>query len=220
MHSNLLFIDDHAVVIEGYKSILSYSSDNHTLECHSVYSAKEAYLHLTDGKNNTNYQIIFVDYTLPECEELKLFSGEDLIPIIKKHQPQSKIVIITSHTEHFLLFSLYKNHAPDGILIKSDFSSDEFLKSFTAISNGKTYYSQTMQDALKRIKSLDFYLDFLDMQIILLLSQGIKTKNLNDHLPLTTSAIDKRKVKIKQFLEIEKGNDEDIIREAKRQKFV
>lgn len=220
MHLNVLFIDDHAVVIEGYKSILSFNDYNFRIESHSVYSAKEAYQHLTDTKNNTTYQVVFLDYTLPECEELKLFSGEDLIPIIKKYQPQSKIVIITSHTEHFLLFSLYKNHAPDGILIKSDFTPNEFLKSFDAISNGKTYYSQTMHEALKRIKALDFYLDFLDMQIILLLNQGIKTKNINEHLPLTTSAIDKRKGKIKQFLGIEKGNDEDIIREAKRQKFV
>ena len=220
MHLNILFVDDHAVVIEGYKSILSFNHDNHTLESHSVYSAKQAYQHLTDTKNNTTYQVVFLDYTLPECEELKLFSGEDLIPIIKKHQPQSKIVIITSHTEHFLLFSLYKNHTPDGILIKSDFSSDEFLKSFELILTGKTYYTQTMHEALKRIKALDFYLDLLDMQIILLLNQGIKTKSLNDHLPLTTSAIDKRKVKIKQFLGIEKGNDEDIIREAKKQKFI
>lgn len=220
MHFRLLFIDDHSVVIEGYKSILSFNRDNHTMESHSVYSAKEAYQHLTDAKNDAIYQIVFVDYTLPECEELKLFSGEDLIPIIKKYQPQSKIVIITSHTEHFLLFSLYKNHTPDGILIKSDFTPNEFLKSFEAISNGKIYYSQTMHEALKRIKALDFYLDLLDMQIILLLNQGIKTKNLNEHLPLTTSAIDKRKLKIKQFLGIEKGNDEDIIREAKRQKFI
>ncbi|WP_396153053.1 response regulator [Flavobacterium sp.] len=220
MHFQLLFIDDHAVVIEGYKSILSFNCDNHTFESHSVYSAQEAYQHLTDATNNTIYQFVFVDYTLPECEELKLFSGEDLIPIIRKHQPQSKIVIITSHTEHFLLFSLYKNHAPDGILIKSDFTANEFLKSFEVISKNETYYSQTMLEALKRIKALDFYLDLLDMKIILLLNQGIKTKNLNDHLPLTTSAIDKRKLKIKQFLGIEKGNDEDIIREAKKRRFI
>ncbi|WP_415060167.1 response regulator [Flavobacterium sp.] len=220
MHHKLLFIDDHAVVIEGYKSILSFNCDNHTFESHSVHSAQEAHQHLTDKANNTIYQFVFVDYTLPECEELQLFSGEDLIPIIRKHQPQSKIVIITSHTEHFLLFSLYKNHALDGILIKSDFTANEFLKSFETICNGNSYYSQTMLEALKRIKALDFYLDLLDMKIILLLNQGIKTKNLNDHLPLTTSAIDKRKLKIKQFLNIEKGNDEDIIREAKKQRFI
>lgn len=219
MHLKLLFVDDHAVVIEGYKSILSFNDDNHTLESHTAYSSKAAYQLLT-GSGNNRYDVVFLDYTLPVCEELKLYSGEDLIPVIKKHQPQSKVIVITSHAEHFLLFTLYKNHKPDGILIKSDFTPDDFLNAFNAVVNGSTYYSQTMNEALKRFKALDFYLDFLDMQIILLLSQGMKTKSLSDHLPLTTSAIDKRKGKIRQFLGIDKGDDEDIIREARRQKFI
>lgn len=54
----------------------------------------------------------------------------------------------------------------------------------------------------------------------MLLSQGIQTKNLPDYLNLSKSAIDKRKVIIKEFFDIEKGNDEDILREARKQGFI
>lgn len=220
MHYKLLFIDDHSVVIEGYKSILSYMDESYSITSYSVFSFREALTFLMAHQPKVDVDVVFLDYTLPECPELNLYTGEDLIPYIKEHQPTAKIIIITSHTEHFLLFSLHKNHQPDGILIKSDFTSQEFIIAFQSIVFGKKYYSRTMLDALKRIKSPDFFLDFVDMKIIMLLHQGIKTKNLNDHLPLTISAIDKRKLKIKQFLNIEKGNDEDIIREAKKQRFI
>lgn len=66
------------------------------------------------------------------------------------------------------------------------------------------------------VKVLDSY----NRQIIMLLSQGIQTKNLPDYLHLSKSAIDKRKVVIKEFFDIEKGNDEDILREARKQGFI
>ena len=60
-------------------------------------------------------------------------------------------------------------------------------------------------------------MDNYNRQILLLLSQGIKTKNLPDLLHLSKSAIDKRKAIIKQIFGIDKGTDEDILKEARRQ---
>jgi two-component system, NarL family, response regulator NreC len=49
------------------------------------------------------------------------------------------------------------------------------------------------------------------------LAKGVKTKNMPDILHLSQSAIDKRKVILKNILGIEKGNDEDILNEARKQ---
>jgi hypothetical protein len=62
----------------------------------------------------------------------------------------------------------------------------------------------------------DSKFDVLNKQIITLLSQGIKTKNIPNHLNMTLSAINKRKLKIKESLQIDKGDDEAIINEAKK----
>ena len=62
-------------------------------------------------------------------------------------------------------------------------------------------------------KTLDSY----NRQIIILLSQGVKTKNFHEHINLSTSAIEKRKAVIKDYFGIIKGSDEDILREARKQ---
>jgi hypothetical protein len=85
---------------------------------------------------------------------------------------------------------------------------------------GENYYSKTIHKLNKEANSNRKILDHYNQKIILLLSQGIKTKNLHEHLHLSVSAIDKRKVSIKIFFGIEKGTDEDIIREARKQGFI
>ena len=60
-------------------------------------------------------------------------------------------------------------------------------------------------------------MDDYNRQILMLLSQGVKTKSIPHLINLSVSAVDKRKAMIKQLLGIEKGNDEDILKEARRQ---
>ena len=129
-------------------------------------------------------------------------------------------MMLTSHTEAFILYNLIKKINPEALLIKSDFKSDEFLKAFEKVLQGQTYYSQTAQQSIKEVGANHFGLDSYDRRIISLLAKGIKTKNLPEHLGITISAIDKRKAQIKLFFGIQKGNDEDIITEARNRGLV
>jgi len=51
------------------------------------------------------------------------------------------------------------------------------------------------------------------------LAKGIKNKNLSNYIPLSESAIEKRKYKIKRLLEVN-GDDEDLIQEARSQGYI
>jgi hypothetical protein len=53
----------------------------------------------------------------------------------------------------------------------------------------------------------------------LLLAKGIKNKNLEKYIPLSASAIEKRKYRIKRLLDVE-GDDEDLIKEARIQGYI
>jgi two-component system response regulator NreC len=79
------------------------------------------------------------------------------------------------------------------------------------------HYSETVQNLKKVMTSTVIFLDNYSRQIIILLSQGVQTKNLPEYLNLSQSAVDKRKAIIKEYFNIEKGNDEDILREARKQ---
>lgn len=217
---NMLIVDDHAPIIEGYKVILSYNISEIPINFTQAHDCESAYKVLSNTSNYNVFDLVFIDVTLPPYFEKNIHSGEDLVPIIREFMPNAKIVILTSHTESFMLFRILDNCNPDGLLVKSDFTSEEFLEVFETILSGEKYFSKTVLKHNKEVLENRKVLDFYNIQIITLLSQGIKTKNLHEHLHLSVSAIDKRKAAIKLFFGIEKGTDEDIIREARKQELI
>lgn len=217
---NILMIDDHAPIIEGYKSILSYNKSGFSIVTKEANNCESAYNVITNPNNSSLFDLVFIDVTLPPFIEKNIHSGEDLVPIIKEHLPKAKVVVLTSHTESLVLFRILDNCKPDGLLVKSDFTSEEFLLVFETILSGEKYFSKTVLKHNKDVTENRKFLDYYNIQIITLLSQGIKTKNLHEHLHLSVSAIDKRKAGIKIFFGIEKGTDEDILREARNQGFI
>ena len=215
MELQVLMVDDHPPMIEGYKSILSFNSFGYQLNTTAAHSCESAYDFITRAKYP--FDIVFLDLTLPPCLEKKLNSGEDLVPVVKRHHPNAKIIILTSHSESIVLFKIMKEHQLDGILVKSDFQAEELIRAFDTVVKGGSYFSETVVNHQKSWEEKSKVMDSYNRQILLLLSQGIKTKNLPNLLHLSKSAIDKRKAIIKQIFGIDKGTDEDILREARRQ---
>jgi len=162
----------------------------------------------------------FLDRSLPSYLEKKLKSGDDLALLIKHYLPQCKIIMLTSHAEAFVIYDIVHKIRPNGLLIKSDFDDTELLEAFNTIIDGKTHYSKTVTAAMKEEITDRGYLDTLDRQIITLLSRGIRNQSIADELGLSVSAVEKRKVRIKDYLNIIKGNDEDIISECRRLGFI
>lgn len=215
MEVNVLMVDDHPPIIEGYKSILSFNTNGYKLNTTSAHSCEEAYYTILNAKKP--FEVVFLDLTLPPFVEKNIHSGEDLIPVVKKYHPEAKIIVLTSHSESIVLFKILNDHNPHGLLVKSDFQSKELLVAFDTIVSGKVFYSQTIVKYQKTWEEKNKVMDNYNRQILLLLSQGVKTKRLPDLLHLSKSAIDKRKAIIKQIFGIDKGTDEDILREARKQ---
>lgn len=214
----ILIVDDHPTMIEGYKSILNSNYPTDTFSISIAHSCETAYHYIT--KTNQPFDLVLLDLALPPYEPAKLASGEELAVLIQKLWEDTKIMMLTSHTEAFILYNLIKKINPEALLIKSDFKSNEFLKAIGKVLQGQTYYSQTAQQSIKEVGANHFGLDSYDRRIISLLAKGIKTKNLPEHLGITISAIDKRKAQIKLFFGIQKGNDEDVITEARKRGLV
>lgn len=215
---NVLILDDHQLMIEGYKSILPFNDQGIDFEFTWALDCEAGYKIITNPAHANKFDMVFLDRSMPAFENIQ--NGDDLARLIKKHWPKCLIVILTSHAEAFVLYDIVKKIDPAGLLVKSDFTADELLNAVVRILNGEVYYSNTVRQNIREIKSRNCYLDNYNRQIISLLNQGIKTKNLPDHLPLSISAIDKRKVQIKDYFNICKGGDEEIIREARIAGFI
>lgn len=220
MDLKILMIDDHPPIIEGYKIILSQNELGYNITTSTANDCETAYNVITNSSAIESFDLVFIDITLPSYSEKSIYSGEDLIPIIRKYQPNTKIVVLTSHAESIVLSRVLNNYNPEGILVKSDITSDELLVAFSSFVKDERYYSKTVLQHNLKADRTSKKLDNFNKQIIIFLSQGLKTKSIQEQLHLSKSAIDKRKLAIKEFLDIEKGNDEDILREARKRNLI
>jgi two-component system, NarL family, response regulator NreC len=217
MQAKILMVDDHPLMLEGYKTILSYNDLGYNIIATIALTAESAYNIIMTTHEKIPFDVVFLDYSIPVYEEKNIMSGKDLAILIKKRFPTSRIVMLTSHIEALLIYSIIKEINPMGLLIKSDFSSDELLDAFEAIMKDKVYYSQTVKNIIKEISSKANHLDSINRKILSLLTSGVSTKSIPDILNISLSSVQKRKIIIRDYLGITGGNDEDIIRESKKQ---
>ena len=89
MELQVLMVDDHPHIIEGYRSILAYNSFGYVLNTTAAHSCEDAYKKIFHAK--FAFDIVFLDLTLPTYLGKNLNSGEDLIPIVKSQHPNAKV---------------------------------------------------------------------------------------------------------------------------------
>jgi len=213
---NILIVDDHPFIIEAYKNAINLYNKKGIFEfvitqakdCKTGYEAIMA-------SDIEPFGIAFLDLSMPVYEEKGIFSGEDLALLIRNNMPGCKIILLTMHTELLKINTIIKNINPDGLVIKNDLTFDELLLAFDKILKGGNYYSQTVIQLVSQINNEHIEIDTYDKQILFQLSKGIKTKDIPQHVPLSLSAIEKRKINLKEILDIKGGSDIDLIRESK-----
>lgn len=220
MISNILLVDDHPAILNGYLSVLSFNDEGIELFPTFCYNCEEAYHAITKIENANLFDFILLDRSLPPYHEKNIKSGEDLALLAKEHQNKAKIVMLTAHAETFIIYDIIHKTRPNGLIIKSDATGEVLLDAFHDIINGKTYYSTTVTDNMKDLLIREDYLDSINRQIIVLLAQGFKNKTIASQLGLSDSTVEKRKSKIKDFFLINKSTDEELIIEAKKQGFI
>ena len=177
---------------------------------------ESAYRLITDPTRGERFDLVFLDLSLPPYPEQQITSGADLAVLIREQWKDTKLAMLTSHSESILLYNLVQTVNPEGLLVKSDFTALDLLTAFDQIMAGKTYYTQTVIEGLRHLRSREKYLDNTNRKIILLLSQGVRTKDLYAHLNISKSAVEKRKAFIREYFALVTHNDEDIVIAARK----
>lgn len=215
MSYSILIVDDHKVTALGYQSILENNDFNLEFEFNICTSLQEAYKLISNTPNPKHFDIIFLDRSMPAFEEKNIKTGEELIPLIRKQSELSKIVILTSLTEKFSIYDVIHKNRPDAMMIKSEIDDENLILCVQTILDNKSYQSPLVREALKEEINTKGHFDTIDRQIITLLSKGFRNASIAEQLSLSLSAVEKRKSKIKDYLNV-KGNDEEIILESRR----
>ena len=140
-HLNILMVDDHPIILEGYQNVLMATKDEEqTLLIDTANNCDTAEIMINRSADATPYDVCFFDISLPASKDGKYQSGEDLALLAKRMLPDAKIIILTMFNESFRIHNIIKEINPDGFLIKSDLTSMELADAFHQILKSPPYY--------------------------------------------------------------------------------
>lgn len=212
---NILIVDDHPFIIEGYKNAITrYKPKQYEFLISQAHDCRSAY-DIIESDNMPQFDIAFLDISMPPYEEKEIFSGEDLARLLLKKIPSCRIILLTMYTELLKIKTIIRSIQPNGLIIKNDLTFDELLSAFDQVMKNEKYYSQSVVKMLNQTSHNAIEIDQYDKQILVHLSKGVSITEMLINIPISLNAIEKRKKHLKELLKIRSGSDEDLVREAK-----
>jgi DNA-binding NarL/FixJ family response regulator len=214
----VLIVDDHPMTVDSYSNLLSVKDFQKNIPNFiKSYNCEDAYNKIfLLLKQNTSIDLALLDISLPPYKEFNIENGIDLALLIKQKFKKCKIILLTMHSEPLTVDKIIKEINPEGFVSKIDINFELFPIVCKKIIDGEVYQSPTIIESQEELHKSNINWDKHDNQILLLISQGVKTVNLPDYIPLSMSAIEKRKANIKEQLLMGKGSDRDLINIAKK----
>lgn len=213
--NNILIVDDHPFIIQGYKNAITrYNTNEFEFLIEEAKDCKSAYEIITNSETKA-FDIAFLDISMPTYEEKGMFSGEDLAKLLMEYMPKCKIILLTMYTELLKIKNLISAINPNGLVIKNDLTFDELLFGFDKVMKNEIYYSQSIQKMIDLAESEAIEIDVFDKQILFHISKGTETTDIPQYIPISLEAIEKRKQNLKELLNLKEDSDMELVREAK-----
>ncbi|MDQ6528786.1 response regulator [Flavobacterium sp. LHD-85] len=212
---NILIVDDHPFIIEGYKNAITrYNPKKYDFLISQAHDCRSGY-DIIENDNAPEFDIAFLDISMPPYEEKEIFSGEDLAMLLLRKMPSCKIILLTMYTELLKIKTIIRTIQPNGLIIKNDLTFDELLLAFDKVMKNEKYYSQSVVKMLNQSTHNAIEIDQYDKQILIHLDRGTPIHEMLENIPISLNAIVKRKKHLMELLKIKSGSDRDLIKEAK-----
>ncbi|WP_379700899.1 response regulator [Flavobacterium sp. HJSW_4] len=212
-----MIVDDHPMIIDHYSNLLTKTGFIKNKINIKSYNYQDVYSNLfLNLKFQKNINLALLDAALTPNKGFDFNNFLDFALFIRTKFTECKIIISIMHTDSLVIDKIIKKIKPEGFFSKSDVCSKSFSSICGEIIDGNVYYSQRIVESQKELFKKNINWDSHDNEILLLISQGIKTINLPKYIPLSMSAIEKRKANIKDQLLKGKGTDKDLIFHARK----
>lgn len=211
----ILIVDDHRFIIEGYKNAITrYKPEEFHFEITQASDCESAYQILMNS-DIADFDIVFLDISMPAYEAKQIDSGEDLAKIVNERMPECKVVLLTMYSELLKIKTIIGTINPIGLVIKNDLTFDELLFAFDKIIYNETYYSASVVKMLNLAEADAIEIDLFDEQILFHLSKGTFIKDMVDYIPISVGAIERRITNLKNLLQVENNDYSALVLEAK-----
>jgi len=217
---NILVVDDHPLTVEGYiNALVGRPIEVYQPVFTKAHNCEEAYKTLKKTSSAKQlFDIAIIDKGLPSYPEKSILSGSDLAILTREMMPNCKIIMITAHTEVIIVYDMVKKVRPEGLLIKNDITPEILQDAVIEIMKGNLYQSIIVKICINEIWKKDLMIEDQNRQILLYLSKGFKIKELEEIICLTTSAIQKRIIRMKKVFDVK--DNSNLVKEAIKQGFI
>jgi len=211
---NVLIIDDHRMFTKQLKDIIEEVGEKESIRIKTVAAHSTAHaLDLLEQTSDIDF--VFLDIKLPVMVEKNIITGEDIGLLIKKEYPKCKIAIVTTYNESYRIGTLIKQIDPAAFLVKSDLDPREIYFIIRNILTCITYYSPTALKVLESYMRNDYNLDAIDRRILYELASGANLSEIAEIVPLSRSALAKRKSQLRVRLNVNSTENRKLIETAK-----
>ncbi|SIO50036.1 response regulator [Chitinophaga niabensis] len=171
--NNLVIVDDHPIVIQGLSALLQGENDLHIAGTFTTGNAFLAFL-----KGAPQVDIVLLDITLPDI------SGVEVCKEIKRLSPETKVLIISNHSERSIIMQMLQQGA-SGYLLKNA-SSEELVKCVHDVLAGRIALSaevtaimtRPLQNELKNIP----HLTKREIQVLGMIAEGRTSASIAEEL--------------------------------------
>ena len=134
LKTRILLVDDHAILMDGIKSLLQKEDDLEVVAQKS--SAEDALQFLKDNEAD----IVITDYHMPNMD------GLALVNTVKRIRPKVKMIVLSMHDETHLAKEILRAGV-NGYVLKKD-SHAELLKAISEVNKGNVYLSNDINKLL------------------------------------------------------------------------
>lgn len=142
----VFLVDDHPVVIEGYKVLLK------TVGINVVGSSTDGH-GVLEWLDNNYCDVLLLDISMP------YLNGIDVLKHLQKLESRVKTIMVTSYCEAAIIQHVIELGAK-GYVLKEE-SASCIVEAIQAVYNGKTYYSELARDTV-----IDAHLESNDKVLI------------------------------------------------------
>ncbi len=204
----VLIVDDHPMVIEGLKTLLS---DNERVHVKTFF---------TNGKDTLAFleketvDVILLDVNLPDI------NGVEMVTKILNKRATINILGLSTYSEPSIINQMIKNGVK-GYLLKNA-TSDELVNAITQAHNGNFYFGSEVQKILADSVSNDHKdlpkLTRREKHILSLIAEGKTTNIIAEELFISPLTVETHRRNLMQKLEV--SNAASLIKVAVEQNLI
>ncbi len=200
--NNVLIVDDHALFREGLKVLLDKEKDFHIVG--EAGDGDEAIEFLKKNK----VDIITLDISLPDK------NGIQLIPIIKKLVPETKIMMVSMYSKIEYVTEAFNAGALGYVLKES--AAEKLIRGLNTIVKGEQYLDNVLSTKLmqkltqpKEEDNVGNYnkLTRREQEIMRLHAEGIHVKDIAEKLNITPKTVENHRSNIMSKLSLSTSID-------------